>query len=402
MKRRIATMLAVCTLATSITIPTFAADQGWVQENNVWHYKNAKGENVTDAWKVWEPDGRKYYLDEDGNMLTDTLFDINDKWYHVNEYGTQTINSWRLLNNEDYDEEDRWYYFDGGGKAYEKGWKQIDGKYYHFTDSTMDYGWLTEDGEMIDEDEEDAWEEAVYYTGDNTTGWRFQSEWVKVEEFDTDYYPDHDVVWLWFGNNGKKVSACTKRINNKYYAFDENGAMCYEWAGSATPSDATYRYYDEMDGSQKRGGWFQAIPSEEQDQEKHDDEEYMWFYANNSGTTYKDGIKTISGKKYLFDKYGINRRGLLIVNENKKLVKVLEDDPEDYPNPNDLHVAHTMGDIMLTDEKGAILTGKKTVTLDGEKYTMNFTKQGIAIHGEDKGYLYDAGVLIKANKKDDG
>lgn len=400
MKRRLATLLAVCTLAGSITIPTFAADQGWVQQGGTWYYKNSKGENVTDAWKVWEPDGRKYYLDEDGKMLKDTLFDINDNWYYVNEYGTQSINSWRLLNNE-YDDEDRWYYFDSSGKAYQKGWKQIDGKYYHFTESTMDYGWLTSEGEMIDDDEADAWQEAVYYTGDNTQGQRRQSEWVKVEEFDSDTYPDHDVVWLWFGTNGKKVSACTKKINGKYYAFDENGAMCYEWAGSATPSDATYKYYDELDGSQKRGGWFQAIPSEDQDPDANADEEYKWFYANNSGATYKDGIKTINGKKYMFDKHGINRRGLMVIDDNKKLVRVIEENMDDYPGPDTLHVAHRQGDIILTDANGAILTGKKTVTLDGEKYTMMFTKQGLAVHGEDKGYLYDAGVLIKADKKND-
>ena len=401
MKRRIAMVLAVATLVTNISIPTFAADQGWVQQGSDWYWKNAKGENVEETWKVWEPDGRKYYLGEDGKMLRDTLFDVNDKWYYVNEYGTQSVNSWRLLNNED-DDEDRWYFFDGSGKAYEKGWKQINGKYYHFTDSTMDYGWLTAEGEMMDEDEDDAWQEAVYYVGDNETGWRRQNEWVKVEEFDTDYYPDQDVVWLWFGSNGKKVSACTKKVNGKYYAFDENGAMCYEWAGSATPSDATYKYYDELDGSQKRGGWFEAIPSEEQDADAHADEEYKWFYANKSGQLYRDGIKTIGGKKYIYDKNGINRRGLLVLDRDKNIVEIIEEDPEEYPSPETLHIAHNGGDIVMTDKSGAILTGKKTVTLDGEKYTMYFDKQGLAVHGLDKRYLYDAGVLIKANKKDDG
>lgn len=390
-----AIMVATMLLGTVSPISVLAADKGWVQKGNDWYYQDAKGNNVTEAWRDNDSKTHKFYLGEDGRMVRSELFDIDDKWYYVNGDGIQSVNMWRLLNS-DYDDCERWFYFDNNGRAYDSGWKTINGKRYHFTDHTMDYGFLTESGEMI-EDTEDAWKEAVYYVGDNNVGWRFENQWVLVDNYDTSEY-DQKELWLYFGANGKKVTNKIQTIKNVRYAFDENGAMVYEWHGTATPSDAAYKYYNQETGEQQNNGWFKAVPSEEQDAEAHDEGEERLFYAGKSGVTYKDGIKTIGGKKYIFDKFGIMRTGLILINQNKQIVEVIEEDPYDFPSAESLRGLRSKGDLIMTDKNGVIKTGKFTVELDGEKTTLNFNKNGVAKHGVDNNYLYDNGVLIKVDK----
>ena len=57
---------------------------------------------------------------------------------------------------------------------------------------------------------------------------------------------------------------------------------------------------------------------------------------------------------------------------------------------------------MLFDEKtGARKTGKVTIELNDDKYIMRFLKSGEAVDGEYEGYLYEAGILLKADKDSD-
>lgn len=394
---KLSALLATTMLVTSVPTVTFAADKGWVQKGNDWYYQDSKGNNVTEAWRDNDSKTYKYYLGEDGKMVRNSLFDIDDKWYYVNGDGVMSVNMWRLLNS-DYDDDERWYYFGDNGRAQASGWKTINGKRYHFTDHTMDYGFLTEEGEMI-EDSDSAWKEAVYYVGDNNVGWRFENQWVLVDEYDTSEY-DQKELWLYFGPNGKKVTNKIQTINNVRYAFDENGAMVYEWHGTATPSDAAYKYYNNETGAQQSKGWFKAVPSEEQDAEAHEADEERTFYAGKSGVTYKNGVKTIDGKKYIFDQYGILRTGLMLVNENRQIVEVIEEDFDELPSAESLHGLRSRGDLILTDKNGVIKTGKVTVELDGVKTTMNFNKNGVAKHGVDNNYLYDNGVLIKVDRNE--
>lgn len=395
-KQRVATGLALA-IAMSIPMTSLAASQaGWVLKGNDWYYNNRSGEAEQNVWRDNAAKTAKFYLGDDGKMVTNSLVDHDGHMYYVNGDGVQSRNQWRLLETDE-DEEARWYYFDSNGRAHEEGWKTINGKRYHFTDYKMDYGFLGEDGSMLDGDEESIWEEAVYYAGDNTTGWRQDEVWVSIDDFDTSEYDKEDVLWLRFGSNGKKIVDSVKSIGNARYAFDAKGAMVSEWHGSATPSDADYKYYNTDTGVQERGHWFQAVPSEDQNADDYHDDTYRWFYALPNGKTVKDTVKTISGKKYIFDANGIMQTGFVVVDSNNHIVDVLGDD-EDMPSASQIIAAKSDGSLMYFDPSGAMKTGRLSIQLDDDNYTFKFAKSGKALHAVSDGYLYNNGILIKADK----
>ena len=184
---------------------------GWVFNGNEWYYYDNEGKMEYDVWRGYNNDGNKYYLGENGAMLTNEVVEDDDDKYYVNSSGARVYNEWRLVDIED-EEDERWMFFGENAKAYKNGWKTINGQRYHFNeDGMMDYGWLDAEGNMVNTDgdfDENAWKEATYYCGDNTTGWRLSNQWVAITEFDGDEeaYDNKDVLWVYLDNNGKKVT----------------------------------------------------------------------------------------------------------------------------------------------------------------------------------------------------
>lgn len=398
-KQKLAAGLALAMTMVAPMTALAAGQPGWVLKGNDWYYNNRSGEAEQNVWRDNAAKTAKFYLGDDGKMVTNSLVDHDGNMYYVNGDGVQSRNQWRLLETDE-DEEARWYYFSEGGKAYEEGWKTINGKKYHFTDYKMDYGFLSEDGDMLDGDEESIWEEAVYYVGDNTTGWRQDNVWLSIDDFDTSEYDRQDIIWLRFGSNGKKIVDKTTSVDNKKYAFDSKGAMVSEWHGSATPSDADYKYYNDSTGAQERGHWFQAIPSEDQNADDFHDDTYRWFYALSNGKTVKDTVKTINGKKYIFDANGIMKTGFVVVDSNNHIVDVLGGGDGDMPSSSEIIGAKSDGTLMYFDRDGAMKSGRFNLELDDDNYTFKFSKTGKALHAASDGYLYNNGILIKANKDD--
>lgn len=390
--------LALAMAMSASTFTAMAAQTGWVLDGNEWYHYDSDGDMEYDVWRTYNNDGNKYYLGEDGAMLRNEVVEDTDATYYVNSQGARVSNEWRLLDLEDEDEE-RWMFFSDNGKAYKDGWKTINGQRYHFDDDgCMDYGWLDAEGSMIDDDDADAWKTATYYCGDNTTGWRLSNQWVSITDFDDDEYDDKEVIWIYLGDNGKKVTDTTKTIDGKKYAFDENGAMVTEWYGSGTPSNAEYKYYNDETGYVAKGKWFQAVPSIDQDAEDYYDDTLRWFYANNSGVTVKNTIKKINGERYIFDENGIMKTGFIVVDEDNTIIEIYGDaEDDDMPTADELKgIDLTSGTLMYFNESGAREDGKITVSLDDDTYTMKFNTNGAAIHGVSDGYLYDHGILIKA------
>lgn len=396
MSRKAVAMLTLASMmAMQVPFSAFAApEKGWTMKGNDWYYLDSHGDYVTDAWRDNDARTYKFYLDDSGKMLTSQLIEYSDDYYYVNGDGVQSRNMWRLVYSED-DGEDRWYYFGNDGKAYKSGWKKINDRTYHFTDGKMDYGFLDEEGQMLDADDETIWEDAVYFVGDNTTGWRYENRWLDIHDFDDSEYEDRDLLWIWFGNNGKKVTSSSKTINNVKYAFDEQGAMVAEWYGSATPSDAEYKYYED-DGRLMKGKWFKAVPSEDQNADDNADGTERWFYANSNGSTVKNQLKTINGKRYLFDENGIMQTGLVVVDSNNHLVEVLGTEEDGFPSSSEVKAARDKGTLMFFDDNGAMAKSKKTIELDDDKFTFKFNSKGAALHGVSDSYLYDNGILLQA------
>ena len=156
---------------------------------------------------------------------------IRDRYY-VGEDGAMLVNTWKkTLSDEDMDDPEddgeAWYYFGSKGKKTTSDSKKINGKTYFFDD----------DGKMRDGWYQDGTD--VYYLGDEDDGARASGWlWLEVpEEEDVDvngHADDNDICdeegWYYFGSNGKMYKdAAKKKINGKYYYFNEHGQMLYEW-----------------------------------------------------------------------------------------------------------------------------------------------------------------------------
>ena len=393
--KALVTLAMAATMMTASAFASFAAQSGWSLEGGKWFYYS-NGDKVTSCWKE-DTNHLKYWLDEDGQMAVSELIEDGDNTYYVTSSGARLLNDWKWI-QADSEDDAHWYYFDSNGKAIKNGWQTINGARYHFTDSKMDYGWIDENGTMIDDgdDSDTAWETGKYYLGTEDTGWRRDNQWVRIDSFDTDKYSDKDVVWVYMDNSGKKVVDKQQVVKDVKYRFDSNGAMIDEWYAS----DSNSRYYDE-DGKMASGKWFKAVPSEDMNSTDHDNDTERWFYANSNGNVVKDTIKKINGKRYIFDADGIMQTGFVVVDDNNKVIENLGDnDDKNYPTSDEIK-AVSNGTVMLCMSNGAVKTGKTSVTLDDGTFDMKFNSSGKAFDGIDNGYLYKNGIILEADSADE-
>lgn len=67
---------------------------------------------------------------------------------------------------------------------------------------------------------------------------------------------------------------------------------------------------DPEDGARVTKGWFQVVPDSYLSPDDYDDDENNWYYSDKDGKLVASEIKTINGKKYAFDSYGVMKSGL--------------------------------------------------------------------------------------------
>ncbi|MCC8127581.1 MAG: hypothetical protein LIO92_09315, partial [Clostridiales bacterium] len=338
-----------------------------------------------------------------------------------------------------------YYYMQSNGKAYKQtgnsiSKKTINGKKYAFDDDgKMLYGWVDEDGEM--HNAEDEWADGLYYFGDWTDG-SMKTGWQKITVHDdrTSEKDDDYDYWFNFKSNGKKRSHsdtdATWKSGGKYYHFDEDGVMVYEWfitsesAASSTNATKGWAYFNSPeDGARATKGWFKVVPPtedntyyEEDDtfaSSDSDDESERWYYADSDGELAVGEIKKIKGKYYGFYPEG-KKAGRMMVG-----LCALEMDPDDgsqvagyafdygdyldmdgddlddfFDDVEDFYAGKTIsrgdteysidedphyldnvymyyfGDPDDIDTDGALKTGNVTVRLDGDSYSFYFKKSG--------------------------
>ena len=468
----VAVLSTAALLAIGASMTSFAAT-GWAEEDGTWVYYNRDGERATEQWK--KSGNNWYWLDSDGEMAIDQLIEDGDNYYYVDINGVMASNQWVAIDNEDAGQDDEpdhyWYYFQANGKALTNGdnnkvsLKTINGKKYAFDDEgRMLYGWVDEDSaERLDNTDSDAFKDGEYYFGGEddgamTVGW-IQLDITYDEATNDDYKyiaaafnDDEDQSrWFYFKSNGKKIYAedgdrtKDKTINGRKYAFDEYGAMVAEWSldeddlaskslasftsvvASATEvkegkaADAKYtqawKYFNNVeDGSRVSKGWFKVVSAEYINEEKYNDDEEAWYYADGSGNLYAGEFKTIKGKKYAFRDDGRMLDGLRFIKEDSdnQHLDVKSDDDASYPfdNEDDFlksavekyepegYKCYYFGD----GDDGAMRTNKTTVEIDGEKHNFYFQKsgghKGAGVTGEKDDKLYQSGMLLEADSDD--
>ncbi|MCD8220736.1 MAG: cell wall-binding protein [Clostridiales bacterium] len=462
----VAVASAAALLAIGASMTSFAA-AGWVEEDGVWYYYDSDGNRVEDEWK--KSGDNWYWLDseENGAMAIDKLVEDDDDTYYVDANGVMVKNTWVMVVNEDQDDDDdpaeyNYYYMQSNGKAYKQtgdsvSKKTINGKKYAFDDEgKMLYGWVDEDGEM--HNAEDEWMDGMYYFGDWTDG-SMKTGWQKITVHDdrsSEKDDDYD-YWFNFKSNGKKRyktdPSDTWKSGGKYYQFDEDGVMVYQWfitttdASTAETTQGWAYFNSPEDGARATKGWFKVVPPtedntfyEEDDTfatSDSDDETERWYYADSDGELAVGEIKKIKGKYYGFypegSKAGRMMAGLCALEMdpedgsqvvgyafgNSDYLEMDADDLDDffddvedvYAGKSDYDVDYLsniymyfFGDSDDIDTDGAAKTGNVTVNLDGDTFSFYFKKtggeesRGRGERGIDDGdYIYDFGQKIKAD-----
>lgn len=386
------------TLIATVAMTSVAFAGHWkLNDNNEWRYYTNSGDVVTNEWA--ESQGAFYYLDSNGSIVTDSMVDDE---YYVDSNGVRVKDQWIKHENN-------WYYFGTNGKMYktDKGelnvsnLKEINGKKYAFdADGKMLYGWIDASSvAMVDEDDEEGWKNAVYYAGSAedgaiTTGWRQ----ITVEDDD-----ETKNYWFFFQNNGKKSTNEKKTINGVTYKFNtEDGHMISEWdiasGSSATSSNLNFM---KGTGAMVKKGWIWAVPDEDYIPEDYNDDEYSWWYAENSGKIVKNTVKKVNGKYYAFDDMGRMLYGLVTIDGGDYTMKNGDKDITDLTSEQikalDVDKLYFFSG---SEDDGSRKTGNVKITLDDDTFDFYFNKNGEAENGyvsKIKKYCVN-GLIIKADK----
>lgn len=422
------TMVLSVIMGMLMTTTVLAA--GWEQRaDGAWIWTNKNGEMVRHMWKE-SSDGRDYFLGSDGVMVTNQLIDYEGNLYYVDELGRKASEQWVSLYDGE-TEMNRWYYFLRSGKMYvpdEAGVKkEINGEKYIFDEEgRLLFGWITEDGTMVDPVEDpEGWKYAVYYAGDASegnlkTGWQqltvnYYNGKAKTEEDEDDpeekYRNNFKTVWFYFGKAGKKVYSnddfrLTDEDGKEYrYKFDANGVMTSQKllnqpkTTTTTKKKTTTTKKKDVDHSK----WTVKVPTKSENAYYNENEVKQTFYTRKDGSKAKNVIEKIGSKYYCFDSAGIMKTGLLAIKNGKYAYTLQNSSPwdEQWASDDDLRAAMDSGHQIMyfNEETGERKKGKmKLEMLHGER-TLYFDENGCAVDGAYRDYLYNAGILQTAEDK---
>ena len=254
--------------------------EGWVLEENHWRFYENNAPVLN--WKKIQ--GKWYYFNKDGIMLSDTIFDgyiltssgamvdsgwskLQDKWYYANAYGKISQQKWDKIG-------DVWYYFDQDGVMLSN--TIFDGYLFTNSGAMAENSWVKQDGQW-------------YYS--LSSGKVIKNKWDKISG--TWYYFNKDATMAsnqWQGSYYLKASGA---MAEKEWIFDKNydswfylksgGAYAErEWIGS---------YYLKAGGYMAKSEWI-------------DDSYYKARYYVDENGVYVTGTHKIDGQTHQFQSNG--------------------------------------------------------------------------------------------------
>ena len=286
-------------------------------------------------------EGDRLYFGEDGKQVKNEKIELNGEYYYLDHTGVMVKDQFVYI-REETDSGDTMvfqpYFFGPGGKAYKapagRGTvvKQIgDDKFVFDEYGRACYGYVAQDGTILDANEQPAYEDCMYYCGDISfpaveTGWHF------YDKFKEDEYDDGKDMWLYFSpTTGKKVYQTGLKvkmeiIDGQRYGFDEYGVLVNGWTKGSTDGKKYFDY--EGDGSLVINGWISAVPGEnsilERNQKHHTDGVECWYYISR-GAPLTKRVRKINGHKYCFDDDGVMQYGFCIIQGDEYIATL---DPE--------------------------------------------------------------------------
>ena len=234
--------------------------EGWVLEGNIWRFYENNAPVLN--WKKIH--GKWYYFNKDGIMLSDTIFDgyiltssgamvdsgwnkLQDKWYYANAYGKISQQKWEKIGGV-------WYYFDqdgvmlsntifddylftNSGAMAESSWVKQDGQWYYALASgkliknkwdkiSVTWYYFNKDATMAS----NQWQGSYYL---KASGAMAEKEWIFDKNYDSWFYLKSGGAYAareWIGSYYLKAGgymAKSEWIDDSYYKaryyVDENG-----------------------------------------------------------------------------------------------------------------------------------------------------------------------------------
>ena len=381
--------------------------------------------------------GKKYGFDEDGKMLfgyveADSYNIINDDedpilnatyYYGTNEDGARH-SGWLQYTDalSDHEDDYYWFYFNtSNGKKVVDQQKSINGKKYSFDkDGIMDFKWTS-----------------ATVGGVKTTTWFNKLEngslaknqwiWNKPYENGTlkstqDDYNDETERWFRTDASGKLIKNQTKKVNSKWYVFDQDGVMrtglvvLTDSDGAVSGKDNFDFAYDMDEVTKdiiKNGNDdYPAAPGKKlhyfSEEEEKDgsmktgtikielaDDEYTFCFTKNTGAA-KDGYDSSSKKIYnsgILEKAGDDKYKVVkddttgkkyLVGSTGSVVKAVNK----YKDANDKYFVYltakegnggwVIGETYSEDDAKAVVNNKNDYTVVGDKIQVTETdKKGV-------------------------
>ena len=286
-------------------------------------YKNTNGKTIN---------GKKYGFDDEGKMLfcfADNSGLINDTedailecvyYYGTNDDGARHSGWLRYEDgfsehDDEYDDNYYWFWFNSNGTKRTDTTKKVNGKTYAFDDKGVMVTEFTDDKGTRPSVKATG---SKYYSDNLEDGSLKKSAWIRTSMPDNNTWKaipqwDDDDHWFRTDAKGQLIVNDTKKINGKWYVFNQVGAMqdglvvlngkkvanskfvmsidaddvdasyIYNLAVGANDTDGLYYFSDdeEKDGSMKTGSSIKISLA---------DDDYKFYFTKTTGVAY-DGIK---------------------------------------------------------------------------------------------------------------
>ena len=264
-----------------------------------WMYFGTNGRMQT-GWI--KPGNYWYYLDEDGIMISDGLYQIGSGVYSFETNGTMTT-GWKSFTEVDESGTavKYWMYFGTNGRM-QTGWVKP-GDYWYYLDSygVMLTGWFNSDPNYLSDGSTGGkWYYLDPSSGKMVTGWKYFTEtWEENGETITDSY------WAYFDENGAQVIEGWKQVGDYWYYFDEYGRML---SGDLFQF-GDFKYYYFLSNGRMATGW-QKVPLTYTDGTS----ENVWLYFQSNGLMKYAGWEQVGSDWYYFEKGLYYRDGLAEIN----------------------------------------------------------------------------------------
>lgn len=191
-------------------------------------------------------------------------------------------------------ENGQWVYYDNDGIPVTSAWKR---------GADNQWRYLNSRGQMAT----NSWVDEEYYV--DSDGAMAAGKWMKLNSNSRSLTAAEH--WYYFQDNGKVVTNSWKKIDNKWYHFDADGAMETGWMDDNMS-------YAKDDGVAVTG-WQRLSPPEDEGEEPNpfEEDKRRWYYFSSAGKKFvpelkgdaKCGEKRIDGAYYCFNSRGAMQTG---------------------------------------------------------------------------------------------